>query len=698
MKTNIINYLLIIFLIIYCIFLINPGLRAEELNDSSISVVLAIDSSGSMKKTDPKMMRRSATRLFIDLLTSGDQVGIIEFSSSIKVLSDLTTIQSTKDFETLKNSLNSLSNGGDTRIDLALEKALEMLKGSKSQNKTIILLSDGALDVDGSPTSEKSKQALEKIFQSTLKDISNENIKIYTITLSDKSASGESKELQELLMTKLATDTNGFYTVAPTAFDIHDKFIQIIKDLLDPPMLSFSKEGEYFYFNIDSTIRRVNILVDKTDAPSIKLTIISPDSQFTKSKENELTWTKSDDREIITLVDKPKVGKWKIYSSDNIDKVNIEIFSDSNYKLSGVKIEGKKQASKKVSLSTQLFTRNSEKLAFKEIKLPENTQLFVKITTPDNSEAIIPLTHYRNKSYSASYIPPMAGSYSVQAFTKGNIERQSNSVNFDIGPEPLNEPKIVLDQSVYALGEKIKVTVIKKDDRIKFPEDFLNVSVIDNKSSKASFSLNPKFKKNKIYSTFKLNENHKTGEYHFTVGYYDSKGDLQEKEAIAYVIGKVDIITNKIDFKTLNSEGISKSKLTVKSELKLTTLPLALEVSEVELNSEQIKVSDLRFYYNSEFTIKGDTATRKLKLQLAPKSFKNAQKLFLQTNINGIATVIVYSKQKEALVKKNIPFKFKIGSIAQYNLIYLLAFIVVLLPIIVIILKKKKELVPFNKF
>ena len=46
----------------------------------NIDVALVIDSSGSMKKTDPRSLRIPAAKLFISLLDSNDRAAVLSFS------------------------------------------------------------------------------------------------------------------------------------------------------------------------------------------------------------------------------------------------------------------------------------------------------------------------------------------------------------------------------------------------------------------------------------------------------------------------------------------------------------------------------------------------------------------------------------------------------------------------------------------
>lgn len=676
-------------LIVFTLLYISPSfIFGEKDNNSSMAIIIAIDSSGSMLKTDPNKLRKDSTQLFVELLTINDDISIIEFSSNTKIIQQMTTIGSYKDIKTIQEKLNNLTPSGNTRIDMALEEALKEFKKTSKQNKALILLSDGALDVDGSPTSTKSKEALNHILSNTLKSYKKEKITIYPITLSDKSASPDSQKLQTKLMASLAKETKGFYSIAPTATDLHKSFIDVIKDLTDPPLLLLIKENDYYKFKIDDTIKRVNIIIDKKEAPSSNITLISPTKVYTKSENGKIQWSKSSLIELITLIEKPQNGLWKILSTKNIEKLNIQILADTDYKLKLYPIKDKQQAGKKMLISANLLNKKHNNEPFQKVPLPKEVNILTQITLPKGKQIILPLNNYQKGAYKASFIPKLAGQYQIKAFSEGKIERETTSTTIEVLPPPADEPKIQLDQNVYSIGETIKISIFLKDKNIKLAPDPLSLKSIDtNKVLKTSI------KGNTIYASYKIKKGSKPGEYLFTFDYFDSKGNIKQKEVIAYVIGKIELANNQIDFGKLTKEAIAKQTLRIDSELKLTTLPLILEINRVNFDTEDFKNSDLRFNYKSNIIIKGSNYSDTLTLSLPENIFKKLQNPILNKHYNGSINFIIYSKEKEVLSEKYIPIKFTIASFLEYNLLFVAGILLVLSSIIgsIVIFKKKPK-------
>jgi Ca-activated chloride channel family protein len=115
-------------------------------NDSS--VMLVVDTSGSMDATDVQPTRmdaaRSAAHTLVGQLPSSARVGLVSFSSSPALQAQLTDNR-----ETVSTAIDSLQAGGATDTGDALQLAVDQLKSSakpSTNGKTpalIVLLTDG---------------------------------------------------------------------------------------------------------------------------------------------------------------------------------------------------------------------------------------------------------------------------------------------------------------------------------------------------------------------------------------------------------------------------------------------------------------------------------------------------------------------------------------------------------------------------
>lgn len=161
------------------------------------SFVFAIDNSGSMKTMDIIPSRLEAAKQsakdFIDSLPIGAEVGVIEFSSTIKVIGKLGSPGITLD---LAIDGIQLSEAQGTDIYGAISASNNLLKGRN--NKVVILISDGQLNLG----------SLEQIISYAKKN----NLQVNTIVIGTENG-GLNGEIistaDENSLNRLAMDTGG---------------------------------------------------------------------------------------------------------------------------------------------------------------------------------------------------------------------------------------------------------------------------------------------------------------------------------------------------------------------------------------------------------------------------------------------------------------------------------------------------------
>lgn len=121
------------------------GQGAEETPLQGLDIVLALDTSYSMKETDfGGRQRVEVAKRAIKEFVQGrqdDRVGLVLFSGVSVVQSPLTV-----DYDALLAQVDPLEAGvlpGGTAIGLGLAEALNLLRDSRARSKVVILLSDG---------------------------------------------------------------------------------------------------------------------------------------------------------------------------------------------------------------------------------------------------------------------------------------------------------------------------------------------------------------------------------------------------------------------------------------------------------------------------------------------------------------------------------------------------------------------------
>jgi len=118
--------------------------------NDGIDVILAIDTSGSMRTTDPERIALEAAMLFMDMMeTRHSRIGIIGFSSEVHSVMPLTPINDPAIRNTIRETVSAFEYQGWTDIGKALRYAAQMLLDNpEPENSPMILLfTDGRIEL-----------------------------------------------------------------------------------------------------------------------------------------------------------------------------------------------------------------------------------------------------------------------------------------------------------------------------------------------------------------------------------------------------------------------------------------------------------------------------------------------------------------------------------------------------------------------
>ena len=131
---------------------------APDIISNPTDIVLVLDRSGSMAGT-PLASMKTGAKTFIDIIAeatggtasgqigSGSRIGIVSFADTATENTQLIT-----SVDTLKNAVDQLTAGGSTNHADAFTKATQLLSASSSQNRVIVLFTDGNTTTGAPPT------------------------------------------------------------------------------------------------------------------------------------------------------------------------------------------------------------------------------------------------------------------------------------------------------------------------------------------------------------------------------------------------------------------------------------------------------------------------------------------------------------------------------------------------------------------
>lgn len=391
-----------------------------------LDTVVVMDSSGSMKLTDPKQLRKPAAKLFISLLGSQDRLSVVSFSSQAWPITYLTQLETEKQIDQALKATDKISHKGIyTNIHSALSKGIEFLTESDQLNREpiIILMSDGQMDVGDK---EKSKQLREQIFTDLLPQLVEHNIKVYSIAFTEDSD-------QELLQ-QIADATDGRYALAASDDVLHKVFSKIFEQTKEPNMLPLNEN----MFVVDASIKEITIIANKaSDKSQIYLQPPTGNKFNSAFKSDRIKWFVSSSFDMITI-QQPEEGDWKILFSDNDNRA---------YIVTDIKLRTRFALNKKSYYPELIlkawFEHNEETEANQE--LLKNMSVSLEIEQPDGKTETFPVENTNEQGeFTINYKPTMNGFYGATMIARSRTFQRQQTFSFrntmPTEPAPADEP------------------------------------------------------------------------------------------------------------------------------------------------------------------------------------------------------------------------------------------------------------------
>ena len=282
-------------------------------------LVLVIDRSGSMggdPGSDPNKIANAklGAKLYTDLVSVGDRLGVVSFSDAATVDFPLTAVaDETKD--AAKAAIDRITSSGATNIGGALRTALNQIlaAGDPACQQVVVLLSNGQQNTGEDPST-------------VLPDLRNAGVIVHTIGLG---ADADVTTLQNI-----ATQTKGrFFPVPKDPKDLASAYSTLFSestengglitsalipvmtgsltsDALIPMMIGELKEETVA---IDSLTSEATFLISWPGVADFDLTLVRPDgvviTPATADTDPTVTFTSDTNHELYT-VRSPQPGQW----------------------------------------------------------------------------------------------------------------------------------------------------------------------------------------------------------------------------------------------------------------------------------------------------------------------------------------------------------------------------------------------------
>lgn len=243
----------------------------ERVRLENLAVSLVVDVSGSMGQTDPEGLRETAAKMFIDLLSPEDAIGVITFDENVKIAVPFQKVESTANKNLMKNALTgNLLPAGDTDYVKAMEAALAQLEEVENEaRKVILFVTDGIPDPE--PARREEPGYMENYMNglwSLTGRAAEERIPIYTVGFGD---------IDPAILERMSLETLGAATITEDPGTLAEVFFGIVESLKNrSPLLEEEfvlSEEKTISFEMDPYISQTTLLLrQNTDNYQVDVT------------------------------------------------------------------------------------------------------------------------------------------------------------------------------------------------------------------------------------------------------------------------------------------------------------------------------------------------------------------------------------------------------------------------------------------
>ena len=368
-------------LFICCALGMSPSGSASAQNDD---IRIVIDVSGSMKKTDPANLRVSAMKLLNGLIPQGSKAGVWTFGRYV----DMTVKWGKVDAKWRKladlGAEEIHSNALFTNIESALDRAAKGWdKPDPSIRRSLILLTDGHVDI--SKNADKNAKSRRAILDKSISRLKKAGVRIQAIALSG--------DADEVLLRRLALETQGSFEIAGNASDLQKIFFKMFERATSPDTVSINDNQ----FKVDTSIKEMTLLVFRK--PGSKTTkLFSPDGRrYSARKKGKTIWRSDEGYDLITIK-KPAKGLWSIDADIDPDN-RLMVVTDLGLNLADLPVNV--LPGQEINIDAALYNRNKQISKNSFLRFVEFS---MKHTDANGVETENKLKHNKERSRKGRYL------------------------------------------------------------------------------------------------------------------------------------------------------------------------------------------------------------------------------------------------------------------------------------------------------
>ena len=379
------NRLLIIFITLFLILnTASINAYAEE-NTSGISAVMLLDSSGSMKRSDPNGVRFDAVRLFIDMChIKGDSIGFAAYGDGIIKSYNIKTIENSSDKQALKNAILNIPFNDWTDIGGALKYGLYEIKKSDIQNNTPVII----LFSDGKNAPKRNTDESLKDINDTISELKQMKVPVYTVGLNYDGTVDKNQ------LTKIADETGGKVFITNNAQSLPLIWQEIFADksklkIINGSNFTAETVQHKLVMDIDnSNITEANISI--VSGKPVTVNLIDPNGKPVALPSDNVYYSSSNNYTMIKLL-KPAKGKYDLEVKGTPgDNITVDYIFNCDYEIASNLDKFAAVKKGNVFHVSAYLTKDNDRVEDEEVYNDCTAKLLIEnMTTGEKNEVIL---------------------------------------------------------------------------------------------------------------------------------------------------------------------------------------------------------------------------------------------------------------------------------------------------------------------
>ncbi|TVX95083.1 VWA domain-containing protein [Cohnella terricola] len=299
----------IVLLAIAAFMFFSPARSLAAADDSNnrfpgIDAVFVLDTSYSMKDSDPNRIATEVINMFMDISeTSSTRVGFTAYNHMLVEKVPLTPVALKDKREALKRKLSELRRSGYTDIGLGLREGTNLLERDKIEGnkRFVILLSDGETDF-GNQAKGRTLQDSNEDIQTAIDNAKSGQYPIYTIGLNHDGTVNKNE------LNRIAAQTGGQSYMTDSADDLPEIFNKIFAEQFQSQLVPVAA------LTATGSLQEVTVTIPNSSMREANIVLLAEhplrETQLYYQSAN-IRYSKSDSYSLLKIL-KPQKGTFKL--------------------------------------------------------------------------------------------------------------------------------------------------------------------------------------------------------------------------------------------------------------------------------------------------------------------------------------------------------------------------------------------------